>query len=330
MNNTVPVFTIIVPVYNAAEYLPRCIDSVTAQTYKHFELLLINDGSTDSSGSICDAYAEKDNRVRVFHKENGGVSSARNLGIKEAIGTYITFVDSDDWIEIDFLEHFIKITYNEEPDLIVSGVIKYFDKYSNKNSKFYTEKANSLTVIPNLEEKNLLSGPFAKCFKTKVIRDSNVLFDERFHFGEDAILNLNFVKKINSIAVTDFAGYNYYQVPGDSLVKRKYSYEKTKEYIFELTQLRHLLLRKFNLSQSYNEYIDKQKTLYMISAIQSNYRKEFKKEKYERIKILRDDLPTLNLKLLPKGRYYKLLNFIFSRKNLNLMDNLLIWLSKIK
>ena len=95
---TSPVISVIIPVYNTEKYLRCCIDSVLAQTYKDFELLLIDDGSTDSSGAICDEYAEKDTRVRVFHKENGGVSSARNLGLDNARGNWIMFVDGDDWI----------------------------------------------------------------------------------------------------------------------------------------------------------------------------------------------------------------------------------------
>ena len=95
----IPNISVIVPVYNTEQYLRRCIDSVLAQTYKDFELLLIDDGSKDSSGAICDEYAAQDTRVRVFHKENGGLTSARNYGLDHAVGHWITHVDSDDWIE---------------------------------------------------------------------------------------------------------------------------------------------------------------------------------------------------------------------------------------
>ena len=96
--------SVIVPVYNTELYLHRCIDSILSQTFTDFELLLINDGSTDRSGEICDEYAGKDKRVRVFHKENGGVSSARNIGLDEARGEWIAFVDSDDWVSPKLLE----------------------------------------------------------------------------------------------------------------------------------------------------------------------------------------------------------------------------------
>ena len=94
--------TVIVPIYNSSSFLDKCISSVLSQSYADFELLLINDGSTDNSGEICDSYAQKDSRVRVIHKINGGVSSARNIGLDEAKGEWITFVDSDDWVHEDF------------------------------------------------------------------------------------------------------------------------------------------------------------------------------------------------------------------------------------
>ena len=99
--------SIIVPIYKAEQYIYRCVDSILAQSYTDFELLLINDGSPDGCGAICDAYAAKDSRVRVFHKENGGVSSARNLGLDNAQGEWVTFIDSDDYINDSFL--FIKV-----------------------------------------------------------------------------------------------------------------------------------------------------------------------------------------------------------------------------
>ena len=100
-----PEISVIVPAYNTKQYLPRCIDSILSQSFSNFELPLIDDGSTDGGGKICDAYAEKDSRIRVFHKENGGASSARNLGLDKARGEWITFVDSDDFVEKDYFSN---------------------------------------------------------------------------------------------------------------------------------------------------------------------------------------------------------------------------------
>ena len=101
----IPQISVIVPVYNVEKYLTQCIESILSQTYQEFELLLIDDGSEDNSGSICDHYSNIDSRVHVFHKENGGVSSARNMGIEHAKGEWVCFVDSDDWIDKDTFEY---------------------------------------------------------------------------------------------------------------------------------------------------------------------------------------------------------------------------------
>ena len=99
----IPCISVIVPVYNVENYLPRCVDSILSQSFTDFELILVDDGSPDNSGKICDEYAEKDNRVRVFHKPNGGVSSARNLGLDNALGEFVTFIDSDDYVGREYL-----------------------------------------------------------------------------------------------------------------------------------------------------------------------------------------------------------------------------------
>ena len=103
-----PVITVIIPVYNILDCLERCVRSVTAQTYKNLEILLIDDGSTDGTGELCDRLAREDDRIRVFHKENGGSSSARNLGLRQATGEYVGFVDSDDYIDSDMYERLLR------------------------------------------------------------------------------------------------------------------------------------------------------------------------------------------------------------------------------
>ena len=109
-----PKISVIVPVYNVEQYLPRCIDSILAQTFTDFEVLLIDDGSTDESGKICDEYAKKDSRIRVFHKKNGGVSSARNTGLDNAHSEWVAFVDSDDTLDVDFLHY----SFLDIPDFV--------------------------------------------------------------------------------------------------------------------------------------------------------------------------------------------------------------------
>ena len=113
--------SVIVPVYNVEKYLPRCVDSILSQTYENLEILLVDDGAKDSSGRICDEYAGKDPRVRVIHKENGGLSSARNAGIDAATGEYLAFVDSDDWIEPETYAHMLKLMEKYGAKLVCAG-----------------------------------------------------------------------------------------------------------------------------------------------------------------------------------------------------------------
>ena len=128
MRNKTPSISVIVPIYNSDKYLQRCIDSILSQDFEDFELLLIDDGSTDNSGDICDKYAEKDMRVRVFHKKNGGVSSARNLGIENAKGEWVVFIDSDDWVDITMLEKLYKnavVTLNNSMFLAYNPALNF-------------------------------------------------------------------------------------------------------------------------------------------------------------------------------------------------------------
>lgn len=137
-----PKISIIIPVYNVEQYLPRCIDSILAQTFTNFELILIDDGSTDSSGKICDKYSEKDSRVKVIHKENGGLSSARNVGLGNAAGKYISFIDSDDYVSSDYLEYLHSLIKKYDADVVSAN---YILTYSNKVN-FISRKKEQLII----------------------------------------------------------------------------------------------------------------------------------------------------------------------------------------
>ncbi len=138
-----PAFSIIVPVYNAEKTLQRCVDSILAQTFEDFELILINDGSKDQSGDICDEYAAKDSRVKTVHKTNGGVSSARNAGLRIAQGEYIAFIDSDDYIDNDYLLGF----KHYDADLIISGA-KLISINNNWGVQRFKLHKNTRNIIP--------------------------------------------------------------------------------------------------------------------------------------------------------------------------------------
>ena len=194
--STTPTISVIVPVYNAEKYLPRCIESVLAQTFVDWEMLLIDDGSTDASGSICDEYAAKDERIRVFHKENGGVSSARNLGLDNAQGEWITFVDSDDYIEENYLKSF---EGNLDADLVVGNMIEKGPQGNllrNIPSGYHHPLKKALEG--NLT-KLAFQSPWGKMFRGSLIK--KLRFDESMVTGEDHYFMLRYVYIAKSLRV---------------------------------------------------------------------------------------------------------------------------------
>lgn len=193
-----PLISIIVPVYNTEKYLHRCVDSILAQTYTDFELLLIDDGSSDNSGHICDEYALKDIRVRVYHQDNGGVSCARNLGLDNAKGDWITFIDSDDWIENEYLFRF-----RAETDLSLQGyssndhIAKYRDTIVGNN--------------PGAEYlyRKYVFGPYCKLFRKDIIRDKEIRFDSNISCGEDILFLMEYMVHAKNMDVSSYVGYHY-------------------------------------------------------------------------------------------------------------------------
>ena len=215
MNNEL--ISIIVPIYNTEKYLHECLDSIINQTYANFEVLLVNDGSTDSSGIICQEYVERDSRFRYFEKDNGGVASARNLGLERSEGTYITFIDSDDWVEFKYLEVLYTALKENDTDVAIStykrfaqdGVF-YLRSYSREDDEFLNLGTRSrdsfLEILPRLGE---LDHSFysisSKLIKRKII--GNLLFDEQVSYAED--LNFFFHLYLGVESVVYVRDYTY-------------------------------------------------------------------------------------------------------------------------
>lgn len=213
--------SVIIPVYNAQEYLDVCIPSVLEQSYTDFELLLINDGSTDSSGEICDNFAVKDARVKVFHKENGGVSSARNIGLKNATGEWITFVDSDDFISENYFQPTLKF---KAQDYIVLNSNQLRD---NKKSIFRSYESKVLELKDFLSNYRLFTdfaSPWGRFFKKSIIHQNEITFDERLNNGEDVLFNLEYIFHCKTVALSNLTSYNYRIIP-NSLSSKKMSVE---------------------------------------------------------------------------------------------------------
>jgi len=208
-----PQISVIVPVYNVKQYLHKCIDSILSQTFTNFELLLIDDGSSDDSGSICDEYAKLDLRIQVFHKKNGGVSAARNLGIDKAIGEWICFVDSDDWIEKETFLEIIDNIEEKKIDLVIWGYRLVYPNYSNEINVPISGCSNNKTAIDELlimcDFQKLLESPCNKLYYTKIIKERMLKFDTNLSLMEDSKFNWNYFNSVQSIYSIKKTYYNY-------------------------------------------------------------------------------------------------------------------------
>lgn len=208
-----PKVTIIVPVYNVEKYLTCCIGSILSQSFKDFELLLIDDGSSDLSGEICDDYVEKDARIRVFHKENGGVSSARNLGLENAQGEWICFIDSDDWVEVDFLKELIQY---DSFDLVVGGCegvgCMIYSTKRNENLIIDFKHPNKAAQILNANNENTISAfyySWGKLFRNSIISQNDLRFDTRMKICEDTCFLMKYLIHVQKIILSNSSLYRY-------------------------------------------------------------------------------------------------------------------------
>lgn len=199
-------FSIIVPVYNAENTLERCIRSIQVQSLINWELLLIDDGSMDNSGKICDKYAAQDSRIRVFHQKNGGASAARNQGLAQASGDWIVFCDSDDWVNKDWLELFDKQTASDAK-LIVQGFIPHGKVWQKKTGiDFY---GNVKIGILKLQEENILGFLCTKMYKREIIERYGLHFDTELTLREDELFMLQYSEHISMIHCMEVGAYNY-------------------------------------------------------------------------------------------------------------------------
>ena len=271
MINNNPTISVIVPVYNVEKYLRRCIDSILAQTFTDFELLLIDDGSKDKSGEICDEYAKKDVRVKVFHKENGGVSSARNIGLDNAKGELICFSDSDDYVGEDWLSEFVK--NSGCADLVVES----FYEVTESNTQLVKMNAIQGTKdsILYLYELNVLGYLWCKCFKRSIISKHNLRFNPNYRIWEDTDFILRYACFCKSIACIPFGAY-YYYIP--DWVK----YEQFNKYDCCISIL-HSIYRIFKddrkASLMYKAYEDS-----LCRSLKYYYQRGNTKEGYKRMK----------------------------------------------
>lgn len=224
--------SIILPVYNVDKYLAECLESITVQTYKKLEIIVVIDGATDNSLSIAEKFARKDSRINVLWQENTGSGPARNLGLVHAHGEFIFFVDPDDWISNDYVERMLEIREINDADLVLSTPIKcYFNKQLQKKGekKQFIEdmQVNNLHDVRNLHThfwgKGLLSAPHCKVYRSSLINDFNIRFPD-FRRSQDIAFNIDYYTHVSRICQTSYSGYFYRLLFGENNYKYRIDY----------------------------------------------------------------------------------------------------------
>ncbi len=231
--------SVIVPVYNAEKFLKRCLQSIINQTIDDFEVVLVNDGSTDSSLKIAIDFSKKDSRIRVINKENEGVSKTRNRGIEESKGKYICFIDSDDYVNPNFLEDLYSSINGEKDALGVCLFSNIYEGNHLKKSKIGIK--GNLTISRNEYlihmSKHLYSVYYGalwnKIYISKKIKDNCIRFDENISFAEDFIFNLEYLENVNKIVLIDKNNYYYNQENDNSLTRAN-----DVNYLWEMAKIR--------------------------------------------------------------------------------------------
>ncbi len=315
--------SIIVPIYNVEKYLCRCIESLLVQTYRDIEIILVDDGSPDGCPELCDEYAEKDTRIRVIHKKNGGLADARNCGIEVALGEYIYFVDSDDHIEPDAVENMVAAMQTENVDLVMSS---YYIDYANEG---YSVECNipKRMVFKGREklpsaiaemEKISFNVVWNKLYRAELIKKNSLRFQKDGMPGEDLLFNCGYMMLEPDAVLIPEKTYHYMRQDEDSLAGkyRRDLYDKVRRF----NRAREGLYEHFDMnSEEYREIYATTFVDYVFSCIPNLYKPQNKassKEKKEELcKILATEGLSYNLRLIKnKTTYQRLMGLLCSLK----------------
>lgn len=285
MKANIPDISIIVPVYNAEKYIHRCIDSLLAQTFSNFELLLIDDGSPDNSGAICDEYAKKDDRIKVFHKENCGVASARQFGIDKACGEYTIHADPDDWAEPDMLTELYKKAKESDADIVICD----FFVDTEKGCIYRPQEVSADTpqeVLNALLFHKLHGSLWNKLIKATCYTELNVRFTKNLNYCEDYLVCIKMFMNDIKTTYLQKAFYHYDQIVNNESITRKYTiktYEQRCQFVKELQKV---------LDNKHNDGILKNEAGVAIECLQNKvltrteYKDTYSPRKWELIKYI--------------------------------------------
>ena len=327
-----PRVSIIIPIYNAEKFLRECMNSILRQSFTDFEVILVNDGSKDASRQICEEYSKQDSRIILINQHNAGVDKARNAGLAVMRGEFVTFMDSDDWAETDWLQSYMDIqTSGFSCDLLVQGLV--VDSIHTFRKKFLPgkryEKQKVIDGVILLEEHSISGFVHNKMYRASIIKEHNLFFE--FTLKEDLLFNLKYCSYICSLAILPKACYHYMQRTCDSLIKRRYPPLYMLSLCIALKEAGLKLADKYK-SSSYTRFTwDRCLTNYVVLLASMYKRPHAIGSKVERIKLIsgyqheRKENPDISptfyerskkifakLVLLPPGLCDRLCSTIFS------------------
>lgn len=317
--------TVVVPIYNVGNYLKKCLGSIINQSFQDIEIILINDGSTDDSGAICDKYEVLDKRIKVKHTINQGSGEARNLGIDLANGEYIYFCDPDDWIEFDLIEDNYKLASKNCADIVVFGVTNYM--YNSKKNRYIytgsrelgTDHLSFKKEFPNLYKRGLATSVWNKLYKLSYLKQYNCRFP-RYNQGQDWSFNLLVYRDIENVIFNKKKYYNYVKYENNTAITR---YNKDKPYIRErlVTEFKSLLDYWGIDEECYRELLYKCLLGEVLGELRNNYHVDSPDtftEKYDKTKKLLNNNQVIefigNYKNKEAGMTEKILTICIRRK----------------
>lgn len=326
-----PQISIIVPIYNGAKYINKCIEMIINQIFTDFELIIIDDGSTDSSFEICNEYAKKDHRIKLINKKNRGTWAARNKGIDESTGKYIIFLDCDDWYEDDLLKEMYENINDDEVDLVISGQTNVIVNKKGKtikkikvqpHEKFFMTNNEILNNYIILRKEEIGDTLWNKIYKTEIIKKYNLKF-ENYKRGEDTIFNANYYEHIDNCIVVGKSFYNY-RIENSNPVWLKYS----ENYLNVVSEENKMIINKLKKWGKYDEAaIEYQATHFTYRIIESFYgvayhknKLNFKNKKDKVLKLITNAEVEENLdNSIVSGKFNKLIVKFMKSKNVSLI-----------
>lgn len=312
MENCTPLISVIVPVYKVEEYLAACVDSILAQTYENLEIILVDDGSPDNCGKICDSYAKKDSRIKVIHKENGGVSSARNAALDVINGEYVGFVDSDDTVRPEMFETLYKKIVENSADVAICK----FDYCQNQTGDDFSDQSGETLIFePEKAVANMLVGKYYagqlcnKLFSTKLVGDSRL--DTNIHVYEDLLLSVILMLKAKKICYFPKKLYNCHIRDG-SAFRSAFNEKQLTAHDACLKIIEHI--KSLGIYDTMKKYTDASVLLCNCTFMLRLYRCKEHRKKYSAFvrKNLRSYLNRESFRLLPDSTKVKCLLAVVS------------------